>query len=95
MAARRPSPLTDRDAQDPNINPTLPRLPSRMATANPATASIAQPSGNAQQARVDDETFEAAEEDNAGVDPGKFVALTTPLHSPHLHPPTITTHQIL
>lgn len=66
-----------------------------MATANPATASIAQPSGNAQQARVDDETFEAAEEDNAGVDPGKFVALTTPLHSPHLHPPTITTHQIL
>jgi len=59
-----------------------------MATANPATASIAQPSGNAQQARVDDETFEAAEEDNAGVDPGKFVAPTTPCTHLTSPPPT-------
>lgn len=72
MAARRPLPLTDRDEQDPNINPTLPRLPSRMATANPATASIAQPSGSAQAARAEDATFEGAEEDIAGIDPGKL-----------------------
>jgi hypothetical protein len=66
-----------------------------MATANPATASIAQPSGNAQQARVDDETFEAAEEDNAGVDPGKFccsrnpLALTSPPPTHNHNPPIL------
>lgn len=89
MAERRPNPLTDRDEQDPNINPTLPRLPSRMATTNPATASIAQPSGNAQEGRTEAEMFASVEEDNAGVDPGKLL-LSHPCH--HL---TLTTHNHL